>query len=566
MNSTLILNRKIAPLALALALALSLLTACEKPNPTPNVKADDSGTDSVDSTPEPVPWCEAEGLTARSWDPSGTTGDFDTVAPDFSLELLDGTTWTYSTAFTGCDSVILVVDRPDLSVPYPDFGKTADVKEWLAASPRNVHWVFMSDQGGAQKRADALTTLSEKIAEALDRLGDDAVTAWAAEHVHFATASTTRTDTWIDTLFTTYGNSGLPLNFAIDRFQKVRELGYLADPITGWNSAPPVFLDYEAQYYNMESDRQDRLDAEDATVLSVFVESGERAATVSFPESTIMAGFDTMELDMTFICNGHPDATGCGEWDYLAYAYLCDNDDASTTDVDESGQCTEMGRFITAYARPGRWVVDATPFLSKLQDGGDHVIRVDSANAPLISLDVRLTNQGKGYRPVAMEYLWSGGGFNSDYNTGREDIAFNPPAGTQRVALWTLVTGHGYGQDRENCAEFCNHQHEFTVNAAQSYLEEFTMAGTDYGCAEQVSEGTVPNQYGTWVLGRGGWCPGRAVDPWEADITDAVDIGASNSMQYRGLFEGDTYVPVPYNSGQGFGATIVANTWMVYYE
>ncbi len=557
----------------SIALPLASLLACGHPDghspdestaPADSVDSVDSA-DSGDSVPTPS-WCETQGLTARPWDPSGTDGEFDTVAPDFHLELLDGTTWTWSEAFTGCDSVILVVDRPDLSIPYPDFGKTADVKDWLSASPRNIQWLFMSDQRGKQDRIDALTTLQAKIATALEKLDDAELTAWATDHIHFAIASTTNTDTWIDTLYTNYGNSSLPLNFGIDRFQKVRELGYLADPITGWNTAPPVFLDYEAEYYDMESDRQDRLDAEDATVLPVFTDTTERSATVTFPDATIMTGFDTMELDMSFICNGHPDATGCGEWDYLAYAYLCDNDDPATTDVDESLQCTEMGRFITAYARPGRWVVDATPFLAELQGGGEHVIRVDSANAPLISLDVRLSNQGKGYRPVSMQYRWAGGGFNADYNTGREAVTFTPPEGTQRVALWTLITGHGYGQDTENCAEFCNHQHQFTANSAPGHLEEFTMAGTNYGCAEQVGEGTVPNQYGTWVLGRGGWCPGRGVDPWESDVTADLDLTGPNTLSYLGLFDGEPYVPVPHDSGQGFGATIVANTWLVYYE
>lgn len=559
--------RRMKPL-LAPALLLVLpLAACSGPQSSDDapIATDDSAGDSADSAAPPS-WCDAEGLTARAWDASGTTGAFDTVAPDFSLELVDGSVFTYSAAFTGCDNVMIVVDRPDRSVPYPEFSRTADVKEWLATSPRNVHWIFLSDQTGRQNRVDALATLADKIQTALERLGDDAATAWAADHIHYAAASTSGTDTFLDDLFATYDNSNVPLNIGIDRFQTVRELGYLADPVTGWTTAPPVFLDYEPQAYNAASDRQDRLDAQGATVIPVFTDSTERAATVTFPEAGLMAGFDTMELDMTFTCNGHPYVSGCGEWDYLAYAYLCDNDDPATTDVDESGQCTEMGRFITAYARPGRWVVDATPFLSVLQDGGPHVIRVDSANAPIISLDVRLSNQGKGYRPVKMEYLWGGGGFNADYNTGRADIAFTPPAGTSHVALWTLITGHGYGQDTENCAEFCNHQHQFTVNAADSFLEEFTMAGSNYGCAEQIGEGTVPNQYGTWVLGRGGWCPGRAVDPWEQDITDAVDLTGANTLSYLGLYEGAPYVPVARDSGQGFGAVIVANTYVVYYE
>jgi hypothetical protein len=56
------------------------------------------------------------------------------------------------------------------------------------------------------------------------------------------------------------------------------------------------------------------------------------------------------------------------------------------------------------------------------------------------------------------------------------------------------------------------------------------------------------------------------VDPWSADITASVDLEGSNSLDYRGLYRGETYVPEPWDSGQGFGASIVANTWLVYYQ
>ena len=121
-------------------------------------------------------------------------------------------------------------------------------------------------------------------------------------------------------------------------------------------------------------------------------------------------------------------------------------------------------------------------------------------------------------------------------------------------------------RSRENCAEFCNHQHVFTVNDTLTVTQEFTTAGSNYGCAEQVADGTVPNQYGTWVLGRGGWCPGKQVDPFSADLTDAVDLTGENTLTYQGQFEGETYVPVPYDSGQGFGAVTVEATWLVYYQ
>ncbi len=548
---------------------LLLLLACPTPEAVDTGRSDSGATDSgsddsadTADTAAPPSMCDQLGLAERPWNPEGATVEFDEIAPDATIPLMDGSTWTLSEAWTGCESIMFVVVREGDA--YPDFSAKPDVREWMEGAPPNVHWVFFSDGSSASKRAASLEELKATI-EGIADVDEASLALWQS-HTHYVSEKWSATGTWIDELVEAYGGGGLPLNFAVDRFQHIREMGYLADPVTGWEKSPPLFLDYEVRAFNYQAEVQDRLDAEDATVIRVFENTGERTAEVDFGSAATVAGYDTLELDMQFICNGHPDASGCGEWDYLAYAYLCSVDDAGTADVDESTDCTEIARYITAYARPGRWVVDATPFLALVQDGGPRMIRVDSANAPYITLDLRLSNRGKGVRPVAIEYLWSGGGFGSSYNDGRDTVSFTPPSNVKRVDVLALITGHGYGQDKANCAEFCNHQHEFTVNGTASWMEEFTTAGSAYGCAEQVESGTVPNQYGTWVLGRGGWCPGRQVDPWSAEITDSVRLGEANTLDYRGLYRDEPYVPEPWDSGQGFGATIVANTWLVYYE
>lgn len=542
-----------------------LLLACVDEAPVDSVPADTDTTDTdtptdTDTTPDA---CATAGLTARPW-VEGTDGDFDTVAPDFTVETTEGP-WTFSEAFTGCDVVVSVVYDPDLSILYPDFSTGSSVRGWLEASPPNVHYLLWADGTREPDREATLATIKEQIDNSMDRV-DEAVAAQWEGRIHYVLDNPNNSDVnpWIADL-ADY-RTGVPMNWVVDRFQVVREMGYLADSNTGWTETPAEFLNYEVEWYNHQSDLQDALDADGATVLRAFDVSAERVVTLDLPDAATMATFDTFELDMSFICNGHPDATGCGEWDYLAYAYVCDNDDPATTDVDESNTCTEIGRFITAYARPGRWVVDATPFLAMLADGGAHTFRVNSANAPYITLDLRLSNQGKGYRPVAMEYLWSGGQWDENYNVDRAAITFTPPTGSSRAEVWTLISGHGFGADRENCAEFCNHQHEFTVNDTLSVTQEFTIAGTSYGCAEQVGSGTVPNQYGTWVLGRGGWCPGRQVDPWSADLTSAVDFSGENTIAYLGLFEGETYQPVWVENGSGFAGRADVASWLVFYE
>lgn len=49
-------------------------------------------------------------------------------------------------------------------------------------------------------------------------------------------------------------------------------------------------------------------------------------------------------------------------------------------------------------------------------------------------------------------------------------------------------------------------------------------SGSPLGCTTQVKEGAVPNEHGTWLYGRGGWCDGLQVDPWRVDVTKQVPV------------------------------------------
>ena len=65
-----------------------------------------------------------------------------------------------------------------------------------------------------------------------------------------------------------------------------------------------------------------------------------------------------------------------------------------------------------------------------------------------------------------------------------------------------------------------------------------------YGCENEVSNGVVANQYGSWPYGRAGWCAGQDVKQWSHDITSWVDMnGQVNELTYRGLFNGQEYNP-----------------------
>ena len=132
------------------------------------------------------------------------------------------------------------------------------------------------------------------------------------------------------------------------------------------------------------------------------------------------------------------------------------------------------------------------------------------------------------------------------------------------VDVVAVVSGHGFGSDTANCAEFCDHQHQFQVNGGTKHTKTHPEAGSPMGCAEQVAIGTVPNQSGTWVYGRGGWCPGMEVPFWRVDVTDDIQMNADNQVSYLGLMGGEIYHPI-YTTGD-FNPRIDLRSYIVYYE
>lgn len=82
------------------------------------------------------------------------------------------------------------------------------------------------------------------------------------------------------------------------------------------------------------------------------------------------------------------------------------------------------------------------------------------------------------------------------------------------------------------------------------------------GCANRVSDGAVPNEHGTWLYGRDGWCCGMDVVPWVVDITDQIYIGGrENKVKYFGWFNGSDPHPTrdPVKN-------IVMRSYLVYYK
>ncbi|GAB5365580.1 hypothetical protein AAMO2058_001070400 [Amorphochlora amoebiformis] len=147
--------------------------------------------------------------------------------------------------------------------------------------------------------------------------------------------------------------------------------------------------------------------------------------------------------------------------------------------------------------------------------------------------------------------------------------------GISRVEIVSLVSGHGWGVDAYNCAEFCDHEHRVwirtTMGIEQTTSLSFPTSGSNSGCEEYVSRGVTPNQYGTWPTGRSGWCPGLDVPAWRVfvPLTESGDSGSDDievEIGYSALFEGFDYVYKPKTlNSNGFPAKIHLDSYLVMY-
>jgi Peptide-N-glycosidase F, C terminal len=540
--------------------------------------AGDAGDAAMDAGPS---FCAQLQLASRPFITTGTGPSRGDLAADFTLPLLDGTSWTFSAEATGCETYVFV---PDL-IPVSSATSTSiwdrDLLALVKASPENVHYFFVSQQSTDALAKTSLDAMQARVA-ALVATGGGLTVPVAAQwkqHLHVVSTRAQATKSWVGDALLGWGQLG----FAIDRRQRLRGVGSLSDvtrtdpkvPATMWNfESNLAYVANEPIYMNAQSDELDRLDTEGATVVPVLtggVISGDGYADVQLPSAAEMAQFDTLEVEVNMAC---PDPTAvelasCGPWDYIVQLFVDTPDLDAGLPVEAGPDAgvppieTEIARFITSYARETHWVEDITPMMALLAAPGPthlHYAYAPSWNQQptAVTLSLRFSNQKKGYAPATLTPIASGGTFDDQYNVGRMPVSAPIPADTKHAEVWMIVTGHG--SDSYQCGEFCDSEHQFTVDgASNTWLVDFPMAGTESQCIPEEKNGMVPNQGGTWWYGRDGWCPGEQVTPHVWDVTSMVTPGSTATVTYEGLFDGTT----PPASGTG---NIVLTSYLVTYH
>jgi len=470
--------------------------------------------------------------------------------------------WDFEQQWTGTDSYIFI--QYDTSAPSSTALWVSSTRnQLLEISPMNVHYFFISNR--SQYESDILS-IKGIYDEILSGLSIELQNHWN-NHLHFINARTSSLDSWLSTSLAGKNSIG------IDSFQRIKQTGYFGNPAS-FTGTYIHYLAHEALYYEHLLDIfQDTGEPYDE--MNVFERehyTGGWAASISqtiqIPTETELNNYNKLMVELL---RGCPDAdmnyddAGCDDYDRIAHLYLCDLDGSN---------CLEIARWITPFDRQPHSLTDITPFLSALRSsaGQEKTLKFQESGWPnsLLTLKLRLYD-GLNLEGLQSEILpmWDGTvQFNPSYADNRPPQVFVIPENATKVEFVSYITGHGWGSAGcFNCCEFCNSQHNFYVNGGVlEFNQSFPDASSSTHCMqpETISTGVCPNQYGTWGYGRAGWCPGQDVDPFIADITDFVNIGEENVLNYDACrVSGNSCVSPPTCQGDGYCPEIAMSSYII---
>jgi len=179
----------------------------------------------------------------------------------------------------------------------------------------------------------------------------------------------------------------------------------------------------------------------------------------------------------------------------------------------------ELGRYITPYGiqldmgSGWTWVYDVTDFATLLRDS----VELECGNWQEL-LDLKfLFIEGEPAREVKrIENAWTGNWGLSGFNDVVQPLTFTTQAGEVGVKLRTTLTGHGFGNNANNCGEFCYNTHNLAVNGSAQW---------NWQIMQECDQNPLFPQGGTWIYGRAGWCPGMEGRTEEFELTPFLSNG-----------------------------------------
>ena len=468
--------------------------------------------------------------------------------------------WDFETEWNGQDSYIFVNYTAASGALLAS--NTKDLL--LENSPMNVHYLFISDRTTYQTD---IPNLKDDFEQILSTMSEDLQSHWK-KHLHFIPEKTSFLNNWLEEAL--QGEDAI----AIDRFQRIRETGYFGNPAS-FTGTFIHYLAHEALYFNYEFDNiyEPNSDYDEISIFEREFYTGGWAASISksviLPTNEQLSDYSGLSVELL---RGCPNASmnysdaGCDDYDRKAYLFICDADETN---------CFEIARWVTPFDRQPHHLTDISPFISALRPGGEKVFKFQEDGWPnsLLTLRLRLyrDENNTSSTPYEMIPIWNGTvQFNPDYANNRPPTSFSVPENATKVEFVSYITGHGWGDNTcYNCCEFCNSRHIFTTNGGTfDFNIDFPNASSNSYCmsAEAITNGTIPNQYGTWGYGRAGWCPGQNIKPFITDITNHVILGDENIIDYDACrVSGNSCVTAPGCGTCGYCPEIAFSSYIIIY-
>ena len=478
--------------------------------------------------------------------------------------------WDFETEWDGEDNYMFIHYDPsnnnsvvmwDDDCPTNICPSGSDRLTLLEKSSLNTHYFFIST--GINAEEDILLIQQDFNQLLSENMSEDMQQHWLS-HLHFIPIKTTELNNWLaDRLNGSYA-------FSIDRFQRIKQAGYLGNP-AGFSGFYMNFLAHETIYHDYEWNAlyEDPTTYDEITVFDKEHYTGGWASTISqlveFPNDEELDNYNGMAIELLRGCpdaNGNYSDQGCDDYDRIARMYICDEDESN---------CNEIARWITPFDRQPHHLTDISSFISMLRPGGNKIVKFQESGWPnsLLTMRFRLYhNTDRDETPKEFQSMWVGTiPFNPDFDDNTPPIVFEVPDNAVKVEFVSYITGHGWGCDGFNCAEFCNSKHMFAVNGGVYEFEtSYPEAGDQDYCMEPTTiiQGVKPNQYGTWGYGRAGWCPGQDVHPMTTDITSHVSIGDENVIDYNACrVQGNNCVTPPICQGDGYCPEIAMSSYII---
>lgn len=514
--------------------------------------ASDTSTDTTTGEQPPVECFD--GVAPLPFDARASEVAYDRPAPDFLVDELRGPQ-ALSDFWTGCENHVFVL--------YSANWWNTPIDALIDDSDPDTHYWFVDDAAGhdIEMRTAVVGQVAQRIEAALEARGPAVHDARTMQFHYVVTAGAD-----IPLVAGIRDFNPNEAHFTVDRHQLVRE----GHNVAVYNGSWTPLLEqtrYWAKYFNAQYALDARLADEEAADPDMLVHRladaepihGEVPFQWTLPDAATIAQYDRLEIDLRVDCPapGHPYGATCGEWDTIAYFFVC-----NTPDCSEPGK-RRLVKWVTPYSAPGRWVVDITPELLTLAEGGDMTfmaIHGDNDNGQYTydyTIDLRFSKSDDGLRPIARELIVPDGNYvwSSDYHTMFGEYSIAAPPGTERVELDVKISGHG-ATAGDSCAEFCTFTHQFTVGDT-AFAHEYRMENANR-CAENVALGVTPNQGGTWFFDRSSWCPGWTIEEWKADVTADMNLAGETPIVYTSWIGAN-------KPSTDDGASVDARVELVYY-